>query len=232
MARGLHSLRQRSSNRNDSISSDSIVLPLTMPQHHDAGAAGDLRSRGGQHQHLQSRRRKKVRSRQWERQFKLRVILTNIMICLVFVCGIGLVLHRVNNRPLSKMSSFWISHSRRSSSSSLPATSTSLLQHEKKKVDYDFVCKNHPDKRGIYNDDYCDCPDGSDEPHTSACSHVLVGKRVFSCNNINKHQQQQQNSSNKNEVRLGKQHQSNNKYLFASRVKDGVIDCPNKADER
>jgi hypothetical protein len=33
------------------------------------------------------------------------------------------------------------------------------------------------------NDDYCDCPDGSDEPGTNACSHLENIK--FYCKNVN-----------------------------------------------
>lgn len=60
---------------------------------------------------------------------------------------------------------------------------------------------------GFENDDYCDCPDGIDEPSTSACSHLHVQQRLFVCKN------------------------DRNKVIFPSRVRDGVRDCPDGSDE-
>lgn len=59
---------------------------------------------------------------------------------------------------------------------------------------------------GVFNDDYCDCADGSDEPGTSACSRVLVQQPTFHC-------------------------KDGSFLIFASRVSDGVIDCPDGSDE-
>jgi hypothetical protein len=60
---------------------------------------------------------------------------------------------------------------------------------------------------GFLNDDYCDCLDGSDEPRTSACSHLRVQSSNFDCGD-------------------------GILFIFASRVHDGIIDCPNGSDER
>ncbi|WJX44552.1 hypothetical protein P8452_31512 [Trifolium repens] len=54
------------------------------------------------------------------------------------------------------------------------------------------------------NDDFCDCPDGTDEPGTSACPH---GK--FYCRNAG----------------------HSPVYLFSSRVNDGICDCCDGSDE-
>lgn len=60
--------------------------------------------------------------------------------------------------------------------------------------------------QGIINDDFCDCPDGSDEPRTSACSHLILHK-TFDCGD-------------------------GLFFIFSSRVRDGVKDCPDGSDER
>jgi len=61
--------------------------------------------------------------------------------------------------------------------------------------------------RGILNDDYCDCLDGSDEPHTSACSQRLVQTESFHC-------------------------EDGLRSIYSSRVNDGVLDCLDGSDER
>ena len=59
--------------------------------------------------------------------------------------------------------------------------------------------------RGWLDDNYCDCDDGRDEPHTSACSNILVQKKSFHC--------------------------KDGTIIYASRVNDGVGDCPDQTDE-
>lgn len=59
---------------------------------------------------------------------------------------------------------------------------------------------------GVLNDDYCDCADGSDEPATSACSHLLIQQPTFHC-------------------------RDGTLVLFSSRVNDGIVDCPDGSDE-
>ncbi|KAL9659257.1 hypothetical protein QQ045_024062 [Rhodiola kirilowii] len=67
-------------------------------------------------------------------------------------------------------------------------------------------CKDGSNKftRSQLNDDFCDCPDGSDEPGTSACPN---GK--FHCRNVG--------------------HVS--VTLYSSRVNDGICDCCDGSDE-
>jgi len=216
-----------------------------------------LRSKGQHHLH---RRRKMRSSRHTEHQLRRRIIVTNIVVCAVFLFAVVLVVHRAKH-PLARMS--FRSSRRNVVTSSLlepqqqqqqqhhPPQQQQQQQHSRKSqqqksaVIYDFVCKNHPDIKGVLNDDYCDCPDGSDETTTSACSHLLVGKRVFSCGSKGggggegdgdgvvslvpegrrlhaprkgRHARDQVNSSGPSAV-------------FASRVRDGVIDCDSGNDE-
>jgi hypothetical protein len=61
---------------------------------------------------------------------------------------------------------------------------------------------------GFENDDYCDClTDGRDETQTSACSFLTVQQPTFVC-------------------------QQGGATIYASRVHDGIPDCPDGSDEQ
>lgn len=78
-------------------------------------------------------------------------------------------------------------------------------KHSQQRPVKPFVCSNG--SHGYKDDDYCDCTDdGSDELHTSACSHILVQSLSFRCHD-------------------------GTGAIYASRVGDGVQDCPDGSDE-
>lgn len=78
------------------------------------------------------------------------------------------------------------------------------LPHHSNKVYAEMTC---PDgSKGLIDDNYCDCADGSDEPSTSACSNILVQKASFICKN-------------------------GTGAIYPSRVRDGIQDCPDGSDE-
>lgn len=74
---------------------------------------------------------------------------------------------------------------------------------------------------GYVDDDYCDCSDGSDEPNTSACSYLTVGKAVFHC----------RSSRDENGTNTGTSQPPPHTIILASRVLDGIRDCPDNSDE-
>lgn len=85
--------------------------------------------------------------------------------------------------------------------------------------DHHFTCLTHPSISipfSAVNDDYCDCPDGSDEPGTPACAHLphrQLAVKGFYCAN---------------------QPGSMPQYLPLNRVNDGVCDyeiCCDGSDE-
>jgi len=85
--------------------------------------------------------------------------------------------------------------------------------------DNHFTCLTHPSITipfSAVNDDYCDCPDGSDEPGTAACAHIphkQLAVKGFYCAN---------------------QPGSVPRYLPLNRVNDGVCDyeiCCDGSDE-
>ena len=230
MVRGL---RQRTTsklstnNNNDGVDiGNGTILPLTKPN-----------VKNSKQQLLHSRRRMKRRRRGWEYQIKLRVVCINLCTCCLLVGIIGILYHYEPNKlPLSKLVH------RTSTLQKQPSDTT----QQQSKIVYNFQCISNPNQKAILNDNYCDCADGSDEPNTSACSHLLVGKRLFSCNNQHHEQIREQNSKKKGRRRRlldrlrgrivdNTNHDSSSNsggvMIYTSRVHDGIIDCPNQADE-
>jgi hypothetical protein len=98
-----------------------------------------------------------------------------------------------------------------------------LVDNRRRKSNYQTILRgiHHHEKQvecpgnsgiGFENDDYCDCFDdehGFDEPKTSACSNQqTVGQKIFQC------------------------HQPKDKWIFASRIRDGIPDCLDGSDEQ
>jgi len=77
--------------------------------------------------------------------------------------------------------------------------------HTEERIYKTITCPNG--SKGYVDDNYCDCSDGSDEPNTSACSNLLVQKETFHC-------------------------RDGSGMIYASRVADGIKDCPDGSDER
>lgn len=208
-------LRQRNSHKKNG---SSAILPLTM-QETDVGKEANYGDTSNQQQcHWRERiisqgkqhfvqKKSRMRLKKGEAQVRHRFVLISVLAFVAFLCSTALVFYKASH-PIAHLSPV-----------SAPHKNLQLLKETPIHLRGDaFVCKNHADRRGLLNDDYCDCPDGSDEPHTSACSHLLVGKQVFPCDN-------RAGERSAGYVTHAKQ------IIFASRVKDGVVDCPGSSDE-
>ena len=178
------------------------------------------------------------RRRGWEARIKLRVVCINLCTCCLLIGIVGVLYHYEPSKlPLSKLV-------RASTLQKQPSLSTTTTKQHKQqsKIVYNFQCTSNPKQKAVLNDNYCDCADGSDEPNTSACSHLLVGKRVFSCDNQHQQQNSKQHKKNRRRRLLDKlrgrivdnaNHDSSDRevMIYTSRVHDGIADCPNQADE-
>ena len=80
---------------------------------------------------------------------------------------------------------------------------------------HNFLCPGHPNLVGILNVNCCVYPDRSNKPRMLVCSHEMVGTCIFHCRDDG-----------------GGEDGMDMTIIFASRVGNGVIDCPDGLDER
>ena len=96
-----------------------------------------------------------------------------------------------------------------------------------------YHCAGPDGRVGLLNDDFCDCQNGvlprfTDEPATSACSHVLT-TRTFFCGLSIEDQNKLRIDGNREIAISSYKHWP--KLIFSSRVHDGVCDCCGGEDE-
>lgn len=100
--------------------------------------------------------------------------------------------------------------------------------HKSKESRYKVITCSDLMTIGFENDNYCDCPDGKDETKTSACSHLLVGRPMFVCGTTTS-----TTTSSGVVVQAGPSSSGVSPVsIFASRVGDGIVDCPDGSDEK
>jgi hypothetical protein len=145
-------------------------------------------------------------------EIRLRIIITSVIITLITIAS-TLVVRRdkistSSSQGLRMMSLLRRQQQQQQQQQQQLKKENEIIPMAPRTTYQTIVCTSHPQIKGLLNDDYCDCPDGSDETLTSACSHITVGKRTFACNDEDK------------------------TMIFASRVGDGIIDCPDESDEK
>ena len=148
----------------------------------------------------------------------------NIMICIILICVVGYMFHRavINRTHRHALKSTQQQHHIIIfTTSQYHNNGSSQNQHIKKKnrrqhtIIHEFISKSYPYKKGILKMIWLLLSyDGSDEPHTSACSHLLVGLQKLACNN---------NNNNNGMSVDGRNHDGSMIYVFTSRVKRMVL---------
>lgn len=104
---------------------------------------------------------------------------------------------------------------------------------EAKQNNMTFHCSGPHGAVGLLNDDFCDCqggtlPQSTDEPATSACSHVLTVKTFFCGWSIQEQHKMRVDHKRERAIAF---YEYSPKVIFSSRVHDGICDCCDGEDE-
>jgi Glucosidase II beta subunit-like len=199
-----------------------------LPHYSTGAASGDDDGKNGlENNHL---RRGKRRSWSQSIQFSL-VCCTVLLLSLIGLGEVAMRLHTddddedIKTAPRHKK---FLHRAKNFYSTQRDASTNHWIQHSRKKQLHPnqssfqkFQCPIDG-KMGYLNDDYCDCTDGSDEPNTSACSNRLVQRPTFTCKGGGGKGAASVNNATTTTTTT---------IIFASRVGDGIRDCPDGSDE-